>query len=668
MTATVLLLLAPLSAAPPEPAVPAAETAVSERQMAGWIADLSSKEYEAQRIAYVGLCKAKPKAAVPALIKLLGEKNGPVYYAAGILGAIGPDAKEAVPALLALVPKDGTANYGIESIALALAKIDGAKLEATRAQLLGTQRCRPNLLVGSEVLREYPAQVIPHVVALCEDKEPHVRARAAEFLGTLKEKEIQKVPPKSLFELAGDGAKGVAPALEKLLADENREVKLAAARAISRVAPELTEKSLPVVVALGKQSLKGKATVHATDIFNPVPQQALKVLLPLFDDPSDSVRWWAITHVGPLPIREPIEDVLKNAKTARARSAAAEALGHRYGGATQSIPALKAALGDTEFAVRFAAALALVQIGDGTGHADAIPALVEGLQQTSEDVRIKASRNLLQTKSAAKGAIPALAKLLDDKVPEVRFEAALALVGIDPSKAAGGVPALIAGVESDNDNSVLRATKALAVLGPVAKDAAPALLAKCDTQYPQWRQHAAAALARVDPAQTPKAVEVLVGLLKDRKAGIAHRDAITALRRIGPNAKSAMPALVELLNDKDYDHADVAVAMLVIDADGAKPALEWVRKVLTDKSSNDLYELTELLPQLGAAAKPLIPELVALLQSKVLFQRERAIEALGEIGPDAKDALPELKKISESDMRERIRNAIAEAVKKIEAK
>src|SRR5205085_273441 len=107
--------------------------------------------------------------------------------------------------------------------------------------------------------------------------------------------------------------------------------------------------------------------------------------------------------------------------------------------------------------------------------------------------------------------------------------------------------ALIAGVESDNDKSVLRAAKALAVLGPVAKSAAPALLKGCDTPYPQWRQVSAAALARVDPAQTPKAVEVLIGLIKDRKGGSAHRDAITALRRIGPNARAAMPALTELL-------------------------------------------------------------------------------------------------------------------------
>jgi HEAT repeat protein len=412
-----------------------------------------------------------------------------------------------------------------------------------------------------------------------------------------------------------------------------------------------------------------KSTLHAHNIFHPVPQQALKVLLPLFDDPSDAIRGWAITHVAPLPIREPIEDVLKNGKTARARAAAAEALGHRYGGGAESIPALKATLGDTEFAVRFAAALALVEIGPRgrSGLASVVPALVEGLQQKGEDVRIKASHYLLRTGPDAKGAIPSLTKLLDDTVPEVRLEAALALVGIDPSKAGGGVPALIAGVESDNDNSVLRAAKALAVLGPVAKSAAPALLAKCDTEYPQWRLYSAEALARIQPSQTPKAVEVLVGLLKGKKGAVAHRHAITVLRRIGPNAKAAMPTLTALLADKDYDHADVAVAMLVIDADGSKPALEWVRKVLTDKGGSDLYELIELLPQLGAAAKPLIPELVALLQSKVLLQRERAIEALGEIGPDAKDALPELKKVAASDPRERVRDAIADAVKKIES-
>jgi HEAT repeat protein len=303
-------------------------------------------------------------------------------------------------------------------------------------------------------------------------------------------------------------------------------------------------------------------------------------------------------------------------------------------------------------------------------HAAALPVLVEGLQQKDEDTRIRASQNLLATGPTAKDAIPALAKLLDDPVPDVRFEAAVALVGIDPSKAAGGVPALIVGVKSDNDFRATRAAQALGTLGPVAKAAVPELVKRFDVKHAHSRLYAAEAAGRIDPAQAPKAAEVLVALLKDDKykSHAIRPQSLLALRRIGPNAKPALPALTELLKDTGDFHADVAVTMLVIDADGAKPALEWVRKVLTDKDNDDLYDLLESLPNLGAAAEPLIPELLALLQSKTLYQRERAIETLGAIGPDAKDALPELKKIAESDTRPRIRTAIADAVKKIEAK
>ncbi|MBN9121632.1 MAG: HEAT repeat domain-containing protein, partial [Planctomycetes bacterium] len=514
------------------------------RPVAEWVADLRAEDREKQHAAYEALLKAKPKSAVPALITVLGEKNAPVHYVAEILGTIGPDAKEAVPALLALVPKDG--GFGsTETIAWALARIDGPKIETVRSLLLGTRRCVPNLLVGSPVLREYPGPVVRHLVALCGDKEPGVRERAAAFLGTLKEKEAGTVPPGSVFERAGDDAKGVAPALEKLLADENTEVRLAAARAISRVAPELAEKSLPVVVALGVRSTMTKHVLHITDIFNPVPQRAAKVLLPLFDDPNDGVRGWAITHVSALPTREPIEDALQSGKTARVRPAAAVALGSRYGRAPASVPALTAALADPDSDVRFAAAVALVQIGPrgSAEHTSALPVLVEGLRDRREDVRIAASQNLLQTGPTARTAIPALTKLLDDKSEEVRLEAALALVGIDPSKAAGGVPALVGGLKSENGNSVVRAAKALAVLGPVAKAAAPELLKTCGAEHPRWRLAAAEAVVRVDPAQVPKAVAVLVGLLKEEKARSVHRPALAALRHIGPGAKDAMPTL-----------------------------------------------------------------------------------------------------------------------------
>ncbi len=305
---------------------------------------------------------------------------------------------------------------------------------------------------------------------------------------------------------------------------------------------------------------------------------------------------------------------------------------------------------------------------DRTWNAEAIPALIEGLQQKEERVRIEASQTLLMTGPVAKAAIPALKKLLDDPKSAVRLEAALTLVGIDPKEAGGTVPALTEGLKADDRNAV-RAAKALAALGPVAKDAVPELVKHFDAKAPLLQLYAAEAAARIEPAQAPKAVEVLVGLLQNKKykSNTVRSYALIALQRIGTPAKSAMPTLTTLLNDKGPFQADVALAMVLIDPDGAKPAFEWIRSALGKESlDEDTHDLLERLPEFGKKASPLMPELIAMLKAKPFFYRKQAILTLSAIGPDAKDALPELKKLAEGDPRQDIRKLAAEAVKKIE--
>ena len=252
MIATALLLLVPLSAAPTPPATftPCSRTVLT------WIGHLQSEDRNTQQTAYENLLKTKPKFAVSGLTKLLAEKKANVYQVVEILGAIGPDAKEAVPALLALLPKEGSLGSGADTIAMALAKIDGPKIEATRALMFATVGCRTNasVLPTSQTLREYPSQVVQHMVALCADKDEQVRMRAATFLGTLKERATGRCAPPSLLERAGDSAKGAVPALDKLLADENAQVRLAAARAIVRLAPELTDKALTAVAKAAEKT------------------------------------------------------------------------------------------------------------------------------------------------------------------------------------------------------------------------------------------------------------------------------------------------------------------------------------------------------------------------------------------------------------------------------
>ncbi len=301
MTATVLLLLVPLGA-PADPPPAAAEVKIDGRTVAEWVADLRSSDPMKQRDAHQALLKAGPKAksAVPELTKYLGEKYARYDYAAEILGAIGPDAKEAVPALIALLPKEpASIGYGSERIAFAIAQIDGPRIEATRVLLLERTKANVIFLKLSGTLHNYPAQVIPQLVTLCGDKDAKVRANAADVLGVLKQKEIQKVPTKSPYEKAGDAVKGIPAALEKLLADESTEVRLAAAKAITHVAPKLAEKALAVIVKLQLDAANAtKSDIHAYEAFQAVPELAAKVLIPLFDHPNDRVRWWAVHPPG----------------------------------------------------------------------------------------------------------------------------------------------------------------------------------------------------------------------------------------------------------------------------------------------------------------------------------------------------------------------------------
>ncbi len=675
MTATALLLFIPLAAPTAPPTEPPANEAIGIRTLATWVGELRSTDPTTQKTAFDALVKAGPKAkdAVSLLVKMLDEKDAQVYQIVEILGAIGPNAKEAVPALLALLPKEpGFGGYMVDRIATAVAKIEAPKIEATRVLLMATARCTPSVLLSSQTLAEYPTQVVAQVVELCADKNPRVRAKAALVLGTLKQKEFTKVPTKSLFEKAGDGAKGVVPALEKLLADDDIDVRLVAAVALAQFAPESAEKAIAVVIKIAlDDKLADQINSHPVyQVFTPVPVPAANALVALFDHKSDRVRNWAISILTSIPVREPIEAALKDGKTTRIRESAALAIGARYSSGTDSIPALKAALADPEFAVRFAAGKSLVNVGPrgSAANVDTVPVLVEGLQQKAEAVRFEASQTLLSVGPTAKTAVPALKLLLDDPAPGVRFEAALALVGIDSKDAAGAVPALTEGLKT-SDSHATRAAKALGTLGPVAKDAVPELLKKFDAGAPLLRLSSAEAVARIDPAHAPKAAEAIATLLADKKykSSLVRRNSLTALKGIGPAARPALPVLAELLKDNGPFHTEVAITMIVIDPDGAKPAFEWLHTVMTS-GDDDGYDNLDHLVDLGPAAKPLVPDLLTMLKSKDSYRQENAVLVLGAIGPGAKDAVPELKKLAGSGPDSRIKTAAAEAIKKIEAK
>src|SRR5260370_6816955 len=149
----------------------------------------------------------------------------------------------------------------------------------------------------------------------------------------------------------------------------------------------------------------------------------------------------------------------------------------------------------------------------------------------------------------AKDDVAALVKQLKDKNPGVRSKAARALENIDPA-AKDAVPLLIE-VLKDRDPGYPVAPIAAKALGRLGSAAVPALTEALEIKDGRVQAYAAAALKQIGPDAKP-AVAALIEVVKKYKdpAHLARLNAIAALGKIGPGAKEAVPTLAEVAKDK----------------------------------------------------------------------------------------------------------------------
>jgi HEAT repeat protein len=152
------------------------------------------------------------------------------------LGAIGPDAKEAVPALIAAV-RDGYGGVddlvGFEAV-VALAKID------------------PENVASSQ-----------YVLAMLRDKNPDVRHRAAALLG-----------------LIGHHLQAFAPALTEAMKDENPGVRVEAVRSFMKLRPDASLGVPALAHALGDSEKNARFyAANGLADYGPAAKPALRALI-----------------------------------------------------------------------------------------------------------------------------------------------------------------------------------------------------------------------------------------------------------------------------------------------------------------------------------------------------------------------------------------------------
>ena len=348
----------------------------------------------------------------------------------------------------------------------------------------------------------------------------------------------------------------------------------------------------------------------------------------LATDKEPKVRIDAVAGLGKIgPLAIPIlTDLLKDDDW-RVRQAAVLAIAAMGSEAKSAIPALGLLREDKDRTVRRIVVLAFSELGPC-----AWPCLMDVLIDERGEVRKNVAIALILF-AEPKRTVPALTELLNDKDYPVRVAAAVCLGKIGPD-AKAAVPALIEMLK--NQDSYLRCTAAytLAMIGPEAKIAVPALIGLLRDKDMNVRNGAAVALGQTR-SETRVVVPALIELLKGKDS---RSTAASALAQIGPAAKIAIPALKELLGDKDSASSAAEALAELGEGDPAVPALV---ELLKDKNCfyRDYAAMT--LEKIGPKAKTAIPGIRKLLQDKDRLVRFVAADALAVMG-DRKMAVPAL--------------------------
>jgi HEAT repeat protein len=359
-------------------------------------------------------------------------------------------------------------------------------------------------------------------------------------------------------------ARTVVETLKSALHDQDKLVRRDVAATLGHLGAAARDAKAALVITLNDSDSEVRANAaEALGKLGPEARDCADALLAVLKDPDASVRAKAIAglrgmQAEPKRIVEPLRAAL-NDTDEKVRTNAAAALGDVFINPGQ--------LPDETYAELFVAlALAVRQeeeqeVVEATdllpGRMDddvvkvVLPVLVERAKEAKGESRPKLVRALVHV--LARTSYSRRAREEDDAPqngpPDVRFR--------DAVRAA--VPLLIEALESTDDVLRSRTAFALAMIGPEAKAAVPALLGAL--QSPDNPLSGAAfALGQIGPA-AKEAVPALIDLLKSTDV-VVRRNAASALGEMGPAAKAAVGPLQECLqdpNDSVRDHARMAL-------------------------------------------------------------------------------------------------------------
>lgn len=533
----------------------------------------------------------------------------------------------------------------------------------------------------------------------------------------------------------GDAAKPAVPVLVKALGEEDSVVRWRAARALGGIGPAASEAVGPLVAALGNSdpSTRAYAAFALGQIGDKSPA-TVTAMLNLAVDTDPLVRRAVLLALRQLkPPREVTIPLMAKLLEGADPAMVTPALHSMAEMGADVVPALVEAL-DNEKAAYWAT-LILEEIATNGTAGDEAPAAIAGLIKasgsTDSEVRTEAMLALAAFGPDAKSAEPQAIEILSgDEFTGPRYAAAYALGrfgvaegAVEPlEKAAGSDDELLklialqalARLKPEDTETVTRAATAMAqALG--SEDAnlraaaarglaefqgsseitAPALEKAIDDAKPEvilnalnafvalgakavprvkrgltnekLRHYAVQILGRIGPDAKDAIPELVEALKKDNGSDPQFRAEVQfALGSIGSTDADAVPALIQSLSSEDEQVQHSACYALRQIGPAAKDAVEPLEKNLDSKDHYlallSVWALLSIEPDNQAIVERAVPLLAEGLSHENEMVRIECCRSLGELGPAAKGALEQLEAVDGS---EQLKAAAADAIKKI---
>ena len=526
---------------------------------------------------------------------------------------------------------------------------------------------------------ESATTVVPALQKLLADEEPQVRWRSARALGDYESQ-----------------AQGAAAALRGLLKDSDPIVQYHAAVALGKVGDKSDATVQALVGAVTSPDGRvARAAISALRNLEPDPKHVVVAMKGVLASDDDAVVLHAIEAIverggAAAPL---LNEALKQPETAYIAAAAIQHIGPE---ARATVPALTKLLGETKHSqVLIQALLALASIGPDAQ--SAAPQIVPLLKSTTDETVPVAAAYALGS-IGAKNADAELKAAVNSDNAFLQMTAAWALAKNHPEDqdlVKQAVAKLTQGLSNSDASIQTAAAKCLESLNAPAELVAPALIALANDSDPEVVDNVVSALASRGEAVVPKAINALKNPeLRDLAARV--------ITRVGPKAGMAVGPLVEAAAGADPEfRADIHIALAAIGPEAGPGTDVLVEGISSDdervrhsalfalrqigpnatKAAPKLHEMldsAEGFDQLAAAwalssvsstkervAPRIVPVLRLGLADPDAAERLETISAIRDLGKSGAALVDDLKRVAANDPDEDVRTAAADALKSI---